>query len=320
MLTLMTGLMFIFLQEEIQEDPAKKKFTELCQRIVQAENYGFKVTVQQEGGGFGGRGRRGGGEPAPTVYKGAFQKGKPVHVKVGEIEAYRLDESIVCKEAEGEWQAFNPESMRSAFGGRGGFGRGEGGRGGDRPPPPSEEEMIERFDKDGDGELNDEEMAEARKVMDEERARRDSERSQQRPGGLSSMRAIFSLGRFTLPHLTMENLKGKVADIQRVEQEGAVTYTVTLTKEGAETLSGASRFGRMRGGEGEGGPEFEHSATLTFTMTPEGKMSPIEIKSTMKGFFREREFEMTTKTSIEVTGVGETKVDVPEEVMTKFTL
>ena len=204
MLTLMTGLMFIFFQEEIQEDPARKHFSELCQKIAQAENYGFKVTVLQEGGGFGGRGRRGGGEPAPTVYTGTFQKGKPFHVKVGEVEAFRLDESIVYKEAEGEWQAYDPEAMRGrggfgergergrGEGDRGGEGRGEGDRGGDRPQPPSEEEMIKRFDKDGDGELNDAEMEEARKVMQEERARRDGERTQRRPGGFSGMRAMHS--------------------------------------------------------------------------------------------------------------------------------
>ena len=112
----------------------------------------------------------------------------------------------------------------------------------------------------------------------------------------------------------------EVADIQRAEEEGKVTYTVGLTKEGAEALSPAARFGRMRGGQGEGGPEIEYSATLTLTMTPEGKMGPIEIAATMKGFFREREFSSTTRTTIEVTGLGESKVEVPEDVMTKFTL
>ena len=136
--------------------------------------------------------------------------------------------------------------MRGGSGDRGQGVRGEGGRGGDRPQPPSEEELIKKYDKDGDGKLNEEEREAARKAMEEDRARQGGgERPQRSTRGFSSMRAMFSLGRLTLPHMTMEKLKGTVADIQRTEEEGKVVYTVALTKDGAESLSsGAARFGR----------------------------------------------------------------------------
>ena len=83
---------------------------------------------------------------------------------------------------------------------------------------------------------------------------------------------------------------------------------------------GSSRFGRMRGRPGGGGPTFERSGTIRVVATAEGKMEKIEITIKTSGSFGERDFSTTSKSIIELSDLGKIKVEVPEEAMAEFVL
>ena len=111
----------------------------LTNKLAEAKSYAFTVQTESTGsgfggfGGFGGRGGRGGrggeegGErPAAPIVQGTYQAGLPMHVVIGELQAFKEGDQIVHKNAAGEWQVMeDPRSMFSRGGG--GFGRGRGG-------------------------------------------------------------------------------------------------------------------------------------------------------------------------------------------------
>jgi hypothetical protein len=133
------------------------------------------------------------------------------------------------------------------------------------------------------------------------------------------MRALFLVGRFALPHQTLEKVCDKVKDIQCVEEEGKSVFTCALTKEGAEALVGWSRFGRRRRSSGGEGPTFEYSGILILTATVDGVIEKIDITATTSGsFLEDNDFEITQKTSIELKELGKIAVEVPEDVKAKF--
>lgn len=324
MFTLTMTLLLSLVGQDVQDDPAADLHN-LCKAFVQCESYAFQLESKDEGSGFG-RSRMGrGGEqqanqPAPATM-GWFQKGQPCQIKVGEIEAYRLDQDVVYRQGEGKWKLFDVRTMRGGSGRRGGEDRQRGEGGGQRM---TREEMIEKYDTDGDGELNEEEMKTAREAMGSEAGRRGGERGQ--TGDFSAMRHLYSMSRITLPHEAMKKIDGKVVEIkcEAAEEESGVkkVYSGVLTSEGAEALASSGfRFGRRRGGDSEeSGPAFDCSGTLCLTATEGGRIEMIQITTLMKGSFREREFEQKRTMTIKLSDLGQVKIEVPEEAMAEFAL
>lgn len=240
MLTLMASAL---LTVGVADDAAD--LAALAQKITKAESYGFTSETASEsagggggerGGGGGGRGGFGGGTPTPT--EGAWKKGAPMKLTVGEVVAYKGDGGqVVFQNAEGEWEVFEMESRFGGFGGgdrggRGGEGGGErGGRGGERGG-------------EGGGERPE---------------------GGDRAGDRDRMRALFTLSRAEAPHAKLADLASKVTEVTKTEKEGAVTFSGKLTEKGTESLSaGGSGFGR-RGGGG-GGPEMETTGTFSIAV------------------------------------------------------
>ncbi len=322
MLTVLAGLILVVAAQD--EDPTQD-YAKLYQALITAESYSFEVVVETTGGPMrrGGRGGQG-GAPEPTKTVGKYQKEKPYLVKSGETEAYRLDDMMVYREAEGEWKLYDPEELMNSFRNR---RDRDGGRGESRGGRPSEQDMIERFDADGDGALSDEERATARETLQKERAESgEGDRAQrdQRDQGRSrfgGMRALMELSRSTLPHETVQKLIGQVTDItNKSEVEDNVYFKGTLTAEGAKTLgSRISPFGR-RGGFGGEAPEFDYSGDVELIITAEGAIEKIVITTKMSGEMMGRTFDSTRKTTIMVGDLGKAEMEVPEEAMALFVI
>jgi len=235
---------------------------------------------------------------------------------------------MVYREAEGEWTFYDPEELMNSFRNRRdrGEGREEGrgeGRGEPRGGRPSEQDMIERFDTDGDGVLSDEERAAARETLDKERAeagegeRAQRDRSRSRFGG---MRTLMTLSRVSLPHETVKKLVGQVTEITKTTAEEKVVLKGKLTAEGAKALgSRTSPFGR-RGGRGGEEPAFDYSGEVELVVTAEGAIETIVITTTMSGEMMDRTYESSQKTTIVVGDLGTVEMEIPEEAMALFVI
>lgn len=323
MFTFLAGLILVV---AAQDEDLTQDYAKLYQELIDAESYSFEVVVENKGGGFGGARRGGrGGTQEPTKTVGKFQKEKPYLVKSGETEAYRLDDMMVYREAEGEWKFYDPEEMMNSFRNRGDRGEGRGeGRGESRRSRPSEQDMIERFDTDGDGVLSDEERATARETLEKERAEAgEGDRAQRDQGRnrFGGMRALMTLNRSTLPHETVKKLIGQVTDITKSEAEEKVLFKGTLTKEGAKALaSQGSTFGRRGGFGGGEEPAFDYSGNVELIIAAEGAIEKIVITTKTSGEFMDRTFESTRTTTIMVSDLGKVEMEVPEEAMSLFVI
>lgn len=300
MFTLVAGLVLVLATEG---DPAKE-LSDLSQGLVKTESYAFQIVIKDEGSGMGRfPGGERGGTPEPQKAAGKFQKGKPYYLKTDALEAFRMENEkdpsrsqTVYREPEKEWQLFDSQS----FGGR--FVRsGEGGRG---------------------------ERAEGREGVEEGRGReergqgrrgeREGSEGERRAGPSGSMRALFTLGRMSLPHEIMKKVDGKVKDIQRKEEGGKITYTGTLTEEGAEAVSGGARFGRTRGESREGAPALKRSGTILVVASTGGSVEKIEITTQTSGSFGGQEFKRIQTTSMNLSDFGKVEIEIPKEAMAKF--
>ncbi|MEW6741911.1 MAG: hypothetical protein AB1486_04045 [Planctomycetota bacterium] len=293
MLTLITGL--ILTMSASQDDGAQ--LTKLCKDFTQVESYTFQVVTKTEGSGFmggGGRGGRGGGDasPQPVQVDGQFKKGEPVHLKSGDVEAYRVGDATVNRNAEGKWQLFDREAMRGAFGQRG-QGRGE---------PGAEPRGQGRGDQGGGQQGGGEGAGQAG--------------AGRAPGGMAPMRTLMTMSRVALPHDALQKIEGKLTDVKEERQEGKVIYSANLTSEGAQALAAFSGFGRMRGGDQA--PNFEYSGSIRVVATAEGVIEKIEITTKTKGSMGERDFERTQLTTFTLDKIGKTEYQVPEEAKAAF--
>lgn len=99
-----------------------------CQKLAEAPSYACQERILEEGGGFGPR--PGGGEaaaPAPTEFVAEVQKDRPIHFRMGDLEAWRQDGVLVHRTGSAAWERFDRQSGFPGGGRRGGgAGGGEG--------------------------------------------------------------------------------------------------------------------------------------------------------------------------------------------------
>jgi len=329
-------------------DP-QKQLVALTDRMSKAKSYEFTIKTESTGtgtgGGFGGRdrggrdagrgGEEGGGEeggadrPAPPqrepeITKGAFSAELPMHLTIGETEAYKDLDQIVYKNEAGEWTLFDRASMggrgmRGGGGGgdaggaggrgeRGGARGGQGGQGGDDTGGAGG-----RGDRGGQGggEQGGGEAGGGR-----------GQRGQRGFGGMN--RGLFSLMRVTAPHEGLAGFGDKVTSVEMKAGEGdVVVYTGQLTEEAATELNGPGmtmRGGRAfggRGGDDSEGPQFDTSGTFTIS-TKGGAITSAVFEVTVSGSFGENEFERKTTRSVTFDKVGKTEYEVPEAALALF--
>jgi hypothetical protein len=298
-------------------DGADKELATLTDKLAQAENYSFTSQTTTEGGGFGrggfggGRGGAGGAPPAPPVTTGTYKKGMPLHVKQGEVEAYKDGEQLVYKNEEGKWEVLDSNSF-----GRGGFGGDGGGRGQRGGDDGGGGQRGRRGGGEGGGEGG--------------RRGGDAGGGQDR-GGFAGMRALFGLRGVEAPHTQFAGFAEKIEDVAvkapAEGQEGPTVYSGKLKKEAAQELGGG--FGRGRGGFGGGrggarggeggveGPQLETAGTFVITVD-KGAITKVQFEVTTSGSFGEREFEMKTKRELTFAKIGETTLEVPADALAKF--
>jgi len=136
--------------------------------------------------------------------------------------------------------------------------------------------------------------------------------------GNDGARPLFRLTRVRLPHELLKEFETKVTDVVRTEAEGRVTYSGKLTEEGVRALSTFGGRGG-RGGRG-GGPDLKLSGTFEFSLDDQGQLSQLVFHTTTAGSFGDRDFERSSKQTIELSKIGQTQFEIPEEALSKFEL
>ncbi len=258
--------------------------------LGKAGSYQFSVLTTSSGGGFSGRGGTEGAEPpAPQPWKGIWQKGQPVVLKQGEVEAARLDNVVIYRSGgkDAEWQRM--EMRRGGFGR--GQGRGQGGQGGqgrgdgaERPP-----------------------------------------RGQGTPGGFrggdTGMGQAFAARGVALPHEQLANLHEQIEEgslVRLTRKDGSVVFEGKFTQEAALAMA---RGGRGRGFGGRGaseGPQIDASGGFRLVVDAKGRLQDFRVKAKMSGSFRDREFERENLTEGSIKKHGECKVELgpkPRELL-----
>ena len=341
MLTLITSALLICGgPQDAAATPALDTKTELVQatkKLTAAESYRFvtvteskRVVDGEEGGGAGagaggrGGGRQGGGAPAEEVpTKGAWHLGMPMHLVVGETEAYKDGDQVIYKDAEGVWKPL--EMGRGGMGGArpaGGAGGAGGGRGGE----------VGGGDDGGAGGGGGQGRGGGGGAGRGGDAGGAGGGAEGQPGARADRamgrgnRALFSLRGVEAPHTLFEDLDGKLAAATKAKEKDAFVYTGALTDAGAEALGGGGgqrgmgrggRGGGAGGGQGGPGSEMQTSGTYRF-LVKEGVIQSATFEVVRKGSFGERSFEMTTKRTFTFSEVGTAKYEVPAEALAHF--
>ena len=261
-----------------------------CAPLAEAESYRFTMTTESDGGaggsgGFGGFGGRGGEALEPPWVAGRVVKEMPMSLIVGESELFKFGDKVVLQDEEGSW-TLAPTRTR----GRRGGGRPERGAGEPRGPRPEGQRP--------------------------ENQRPENQRGEgQRRGGRGAFGGPTRMLRsFVAPHTLVGNLANGVTDVAKAEgQDGAVVFSGRLSEDAIARLAG---FGGGRGGRGgRGGQmELEQSGTFEVTLDPQGAVTEIGYSVRTQAWFGDREIDRTRTTTFNLSGIGETKVDVPAEV------
>ena len=295
------------------EGEVGEELKQICAQFQKVENYTFSTKTESSGGGFG----RGGGEPeAPWV--GQFIQDTPIHFSQGELEAYLDDGQLIYKSEQDGWATFDAEAMRGGRGGGGGRGRGgdagggdAGGGdagGGDAGGARGGRRRGGQGAGGGAGEGGDDAGPGGR------RERREPE------GGNSSARQLRGLSRVKLPHDLLSGFDAKVNEVVRAEADGKVTYSGKLTEDGVRAMSSFGGRGGRGGRDGGGGPDFKYSGTFELSMGAEGQLEQLVFNTTVAGSFGDRDFERSTKQTIQLSEIGKTEFEVPAEALSKFEL
>lgn len=311
---------------------AKAALVKAIDALAAAGSYAFELKTEGSGGGFGGRRNRGGegesNEPQtpPPPAKIQYEKGLPLHLTRGEMQAFVQGDVIVYLDTEKQtWEKFDPASMRGGRGGRGpgggegGAGAGVGGEGNasggapTTPPatPPATPETPPAPPTGGAG-------GEATPPAGGAAAGEGGDRRGGGRGNLGRMRDLLGVARAQPPHLVLGDLATSVDGVTQSEVDGKVVMKGTLSKDAAEKIASAGFTGGRGGFGGGDGPERESSGSFEATLDAQGHLVSLVVDTKIKMSFGERDFERTSKHSYLLADVGAVSVDVPEEALVHF--
>jgi len=208
------------------------------------------ATMAQPGFGPGGRGH--GGPPSIDAIFGKLDANQDGKLTKDELPE-RAAEKLMVADADGDG-AVTKEELEQARPGRGGGG-GFGGPGG----PPPIESLFERFDKNGDGKLTQDEVPEwcAERLMkadadgDGAVTKEELEQARQKLGGEFADKLFERLDANADGKLTKDELPPRLADkLMQAEADGDGALTKDELKAAREKLGPRPGAGRFRGGPG----------------------------------------------------------------------
>jgi len=256
-----------------------------CAKLAESPNYTFQHLSLDEGGGGFGRGGRGGEGGPPAEGQAAAPPPAPVPVEF--LAHVQNDQPVHFKQ--GEMEAWRQEGVLVWRNGTGAWERMDmqSMRGGGRGGAPS----------GGGTDASEEDMRNMRARM-----------------GLFSAQAAHEL---------VQGFESKIAMVVKTDEGGKSVYVGSLTPEGAASMSGSSRFARGGRGGGQGGggdaPTFQNSGSFKIIVDAKGRMESFTLDTLMSGTIQERAIERKRHVEYRFSAVGETKLEVPAEVTTKFT-
>jgi hypothetical protein len=317
--------------------------------LADAGNYAYELKTDGSGGGGGGRRGGGGGEggaaeppapPAPAKVK--YEKGLPLHMSRGEMQAFVQGDVIVYLDTEKQtWEKFDPAAMRSGRGGGGGRGAGggEGGASGGTTPPGAgggaasggaEPPAAGAGTPPASGGAEPPAAgagtppASGGAEPPPPPSGEGGQGGARGPGGgrsstLGRMRDLLGVVRAQPPHLVIADVITMTSDVTKADADGVITYKGALTKEAAEKIAAAgSTFGGRSGGGGGDGPERQSSGTFEATVNAAGQLVSLVVDTKIKMSFGDREVERTSKATYTVSDVGAVKIEVPESALQHF--
>ncbi|MBI4880463.1 MAG: hypothetical protein HY812_12510 [Planctomycetes bacterium] len=294
-----------------QAPDAKAEVTAACEEFCKLPSYAFELKVETSGGR--------GGLRTPQAVVGRFQTEKPFHFVQGSVEAYRLGETLVYREGEGEWQVFDPEAARGDFGQPRPGGPGGGGQGAEPGAGAGQGEGAAPGAGAGAG-AGEGGGAAAGGLPGAEGAERQGPGQGERGGGRRNM-GPFLLSRLKVPHDALKDFGSQIAEVAREEAEGKVTYKGTLTAQAAEALTPQVRGLRPGGGgETEQAPAPQASGSFTITLSDQGAVESIVLETHTSTTFGERTVERTQKNAYTISNQGAVEIEVPAEVLPLFEL
>lgn len=115
------------------------------------------------------------------------------------------------------------------------------------------------------------------------------------------------LGNLKAPHEEIAAMAKGIEKTDSTEKDGDNTvYAVTLSQQGVQDLSPMGRM--LRRAE-----DAEISGKAKIWVNAGGQVVKYEFTTDIKGTFRDREVDIATTKTVELTAIGETKVEIPEE-------
>ncbi len=120
-----------------------------------------------------------------------------------------------------------------------------------------------------------------------------------------------------------DEAEGLLKDIKELKAGAGGVFTAELSEQGAKDRAGFGRGGRGgRGGGGGGGnftpPEPKDAKGSVKFWVKDGVLAKYELVTSAKMTFQGQEMDMGRTTTTEISAVGSTKVDVPEEAKKKL--
>ncbi|GIW71866.1 MAG: hypothetical protein KatS3mg102_1408 [Planctomycetota bacterium] len=123
----------------------------------------------------------------------------------------------------------------------------------------------------------------------------------------------WRLARMTLPHAELAILANGIAEAKAPQADGALQrYTASLQAEAVRRLVPRAGGGRRSGGQDPNAEPPRASGELTVWVDQQGRVTRYEYTAHLKIALRGREFEFQTTRKVQLSGIGETAVEVPE--------
>jgi hypothetical protein len=117
---------------------------------------------------------------------------------------------------------------------------------------------------------------------------------------------------FRPPATQAEEVLGKVKDLKKGDDN---SYSADLTEEGAKDLM---TLGRRRGGDNNQGPQISNAKGNVKFWTKDGALSKMQYTVEGKMTFNGEDRDVNRTTTVDISDVGTTKVEIPADAKSKL--
>jgi hypothetical protein len=124
---------------------------------------------------------------------------------------------------------------------------------------------------------------------------------------------LLGLLRLKGAHETLKEFGKKFKEVKSEAGEGSKCFSGELTAEAAKELGAVG--GRGGGGGGGQGSQLEYTGSARIWVNGDGAVIKYEVVTEGKGKIRDRDVTIKRTQTVEISEVGSTKYDVPEEAM-----